>query len=955
MKQMRYNTTWFGCAFAALLSSSIVVSAAEREVHPVYVGSRVCASCHSGKQMGHIFSKWFHTKHAKAYASLSKPEAKEIAKLSGIPQEPQEAAMCLGCHATGAQAEEWEKDPSFHLEDGVQCERCHGPGSEYMDEKIMINRFRAVQAGLMIPEEKDCMNCHKTKGSHTAVHDLPKIDVKKALKRISHPTPENWNYRETKLKLEKTAKGPRYIGVMKCAECHKGPMMGYSFSKWRLGPHAGAYITLATDNAYTIAKEKGVKGEPQQSAECLQCHTTAYHKETSGACAGYTIDEGVGCEACHGAGEEYATEAVMFDPRASERFGLKPVDEKTCDRCHNGYHGKTFDYAGGKKIIAHPKKTPETVLGPQYKTPLNMAISRDGTELYIACEASHSVIVVDTVKGKKKAEIPTGQQPNDVTFHPDGKTVYVSNRLDDTISLIDRATQKVVKTVQVGDEPHGVLLDGRGRHLYVLNTCSYSISVLDSTTLEEVKRLTAGRQPWSLAMSPDKKKITVTNNLPQFVEFRTPPESEVTVIDTERAIVTDRFTVPAANLLQGIDWHPSGEFAFLTMNRTKNLVPMTRLLQGWTITNGLAVIWKSGEIDQVLLDEPGMYFPDPTDLAFTPDGKYALVTGSGSDRVAVVDVHKLISMLQSATGYERREILPDHLGKPVEFVIKHIKVKNSPRGIVVDPQGKFAYTANALDDSVSVIDLEKMEAVRRIDLGGPKVITKTRYGERLFHSAGITFRRQFSCHTCHPDGHINGLVFDIEPDGIGLNPVDNRTLRGILDTAPFKWEGTNPSLSRQCGPRLAVFFTRIQPYTPEELSALDRYICTIPRPPNRYRPVGAELTEAQRRGKKVFERTRSNDGRTIPKENRCSTCHFPPVFTDRNRHIIGEMFWLDYEDSFDVPHLNNIYDSPPYLHNGIAKTLEEIWTLYNPDDQHGVTNDMTKDQLNDLIEYIKTL
>ena len=136
---------------------------------------------------------------------------------------------------------------------------------------------------------------------------------------------------------------------------------------------------------------------------------------------------------------------------------------------------------------------------------------------------------------------------------------------------------------------------------------------------------------------------------------------------------------------------------------------------------------------------------------------------------------------------------------------------------------------------------------------------------------------------------------------------------------------------------------------------MDRYICTIPRPPNRYRPLGAELTDAQRRGKAVFERTRTNDGRVIPKENRCITCHFPPLFTDRSRRNVGAKMPLDRESEFDVPHLNNIYDSSPYLHNGIADTLEEIWTRYNPNDQHGVTNDMTKDQLNDLIEYIKTL
>ena len=38
----------------------------------------------------------------------------------------------------------------------------------------------------------------------------------------------------------------------------------------------------------------------------------------------------------------------------------------------------------------------------------------------------------------------------------------------------------------------------------------------------------------------------------------------------------------------------------------------------------------------------------------------------------------------------------------------------------------------------------------------------------------------------------------------------------------------------------------------------------------------------------------------------------------------GTKLWLDREVEFDVPHLNNIYDSSPYLHNGISDTLEEI-------------------------------
>jgi len=931
--------------------------------HPVYVGVKVCANCHQGKGIRHDdlpdqFSRWLASKHATAYAVLAKPEAKKIAKLSGIPQEPQESPMCLGCHATGAHSEAWEKDQTFFTEDGVQCEKCHGPGSEYIDIAIMMDSEAAMKAGLMMPTLQDCMGCHQVKGSHVAVHKLPKLDMEKALKDIAHPTPKGFKYGPMPQLPDVTDSEKdrgKYIGVFTCAACHKGPMMGYQFSKWRMSVHARAYAVLATAEAYEIAKEEGVIGNPQTNIACLKCHTTAYHRPTEGVLEFYSLYEGVGCEACHGAGSSYYPEAIMRDPRAAKKAGLKEVTDKTCLDCHENAHGKSFDFEKAMKQIAHPIQMPIVSQEPQYKTPLNMALSPDGKEIYIACEASHTVIVVNVQTRQKVAEIPAGHHPTDVTFSPDGTRAYVSNRLDDTVSVIDVSARKVTATIPVGDEPHGVLTDASGKLLYVLNTSADSISVIDTTSLKELKRLSASRSPWSLSRSPDGSLIYVTNNLSRFVRFRTPSVSEVTVIDTAEVVIEDRIVVPAANLMQGVDWHPSGEFAMITLNRTKNLVPMTRLLQGWTITNGLGIVYKDGRVYQVLLDESGVCFPDPADVAITPDGRLALVSSSGSDRIAVVDVHKLISMLEAASDYEHEHVFPNHLGKPTEFVITHIPTKHSPRGILINPDGKTAFVANALDDSLTVIDLDRLEAVESVDLAGPRVITKVRYGERLFHSANITFRRQFSCHSCHPDGHVDGLTYDIEPDGIGISPVDNRTLRGILDTAPFKWEGTNPSLQRQCGPRLAVFFTRIQPFTPDELSALDNYICTIPRPPNRYRPLGAELTDAQRRGKKMFERTLANDGRIIPKGNRCATCHFPPLFSDRQRHDIGTKLWLDRESEFDTPHLNNIYDSAPYLHNGIAETLEEIWTRYNPDDQHGVTNDMTKDQLNDLMEYLKTL
>ncbi len=985
-----------GLSLVLAVSATFVwVQGAEEKREPVYVGVSKCAECHHDKAGGDQYSRWLISQHAQAFAVLAKPEAKEIARLSGIPVDPQDSPMCLGCHATAADAEPWEKDPTFHVEDGVQCEKCHGPGSEYSEAEVMTDRQAAMMAGLKMLTKADCMSCHNVKGSHVAVHNKPKPDIDEAWKTVAHSTPEGHKF-EMMAKKSTPARapakaGPKYTGSIACAKCHKGSMMGYQYSQWRMSSHARAYATLATPQAREVARQMDVTENPQKSQACLKCHSTAGNPKPGTALDTYTPAEGVGCEACHGPGSEYSPQAVMMDRRAAMASGLKAVTPETCMPCHAAAHQKpfdapkaikaiehptrlmpialvsdrpvgnpaaskrTFDIESAWKQILHPTKLPKPIEEPVYKTPLNLTLRPDGRELYVACEGSGTVIVVDTRTREKVAEIPVGGQANDVTFSPDGRRAYVSSRLEDSVAVIDVAARKLLEKWRVGDEPHGVLTDPAGRLLYVLNTSEDSISVVDTTTGKEVRRITASRSPWSLALSSDGRRILITNVLSRFVPMPEPPKSEVTAVDAERGLVEDRYVLPEANYLQGVAWHPSGEFAFVTLSRTKNRVPMTRILQGWTITNGLGIVWRDGRTDQVLLDEPQLCFPDPTDVAFTPDGRWALVSSSGSDRVAVVDVAMLIGMLKRASPYEREHVFPNHLGKPTEFIVKHIPTKNSPRGIVVSPEGRTAYVANALDDSLTVIDIEKLQAAGCIDLGGPKVITKARRGERLFHGARITFRRQFSCHSCHPDGHVNGLTFDIEPDGIGISPVDNRTLRGVLDTAPFKWEGTNPTLARECGPRLSVFFTRIQPFTPEELSALVNYISTIPRPPNRYRPLGAELTRAQRRGRDVFFRMMKNSGEEIPHGNRCATCHRGPLFTDRQVHNIGSKMMYDRVADFDTPHLNNIYDSAPYLHNGIAPTLEEIWTRYNPDDTHGVTNDMTKDQLNDLIEFLKTL
>ena len=133
------------------------------------------------------------------------------------------------------------------------------------------------------------------------------------------------------------------------------------------------------------------------------------------------------------------------------------------------------------------------------------------------------------------------------------------------------------------------------------------------------------------------------------------------------------------------------------------------------------------------------------------------------------------------------------------------------------------------------------------------------------------------------------------------------------------------------------------------------YIKAIPLRPNRYRAPDGELTPAQERGKAIFLRTTRKDGTPIPETDQCFVCHSGKYYTNQLVADVGTGKPTDRSPLIDTPELTNVVNSAPYLHDGSAHTFEEIWTIFNPKDQHGVTNDLAKDELNDLIEYLKTL
>ena len=147
-----------------------------------------------------------------------------------------------------------------------------------------------------------------------------------------------------------------YVGVSKCGMCHKAKAKGNQLAQWQESAHAQAYATLATDAAKAVAKKAGVS-DPQKSPKCLECHVTAYGVDKKLLGAKYSVEDGVGCESCHGPGSDYMKMSTMKDQEKAVAAGMVVPTEKTCVKCHNEKSPtyKKFVFKDRVAQVAHPR------------------------------------------------------------------------------------------------------------------------------------------------------------------------------------------------------------------------------------------------------------------------------------------------------------------------------------------------------------------------------------------------------------------------------------------------------------------------------------------------------------------------------------------------------------------------------------------------------------------------
>lgn len=279
-----------------------------------YLGNGSCVGCHQQES-----EAWALTHHSIAWRTLT---------TDGKDTDPE----CVACHVTGHGEEGgWtpEKSPALT---GVGCEACHGPSGPH--------------DGVRTEAKSTCAGCHDDK------HSI-QFSVDKGLPLIDHfaaNAMDDEAFRTRRMAVV-DGKAPRSLlafaadptsGAEACKSCHEA-----EYAQWAESGHR---------KGMTVLRDQEKEGE----VACVSCHATASRGgPRPDGLADYRVDEGVGCEACHGPGGAHI--AAEGGKDNIEKLGDDCpvcVIEAVCTSCHTAEWDKDWDLETHLPRVGHGAAMP---------------------------------------------------------------------------------------------------------------------------------------------------------------------------------------------------------------------------------------------------------------------------------------------------------------------------------------------------------------------------------------------------------------------------------------------------------------------------------------------------------------------------------------------------------------------------------------------------------------------
>jgi len=199
-----------------------------------------------------------------------------------------------------------------------------------------------------------------------------------------------------------------------------------------------------------------------------------------------------------------------------------------------------------------------------------------------------------------------------------------------------------------------------------------------------------------------------------------------------------------------------------------------------------------------------------------------------------------------------------------------------------------------------------------------------------------------ACVTCHPSGNMNNaIVADISETGL-TRKWNTPSLWNVAHTAPYLWGGEQEDLKGLTKFLMEKFMNANADITDKKVNAVVAYMSSIPSPLSPFKNTDGSFTNAQLRGKVLFE------GR-----GNCVSCHGGTYFTDNKKWFVNAE-----ADSINTPSLLGMWDTAPYWHNGKMATIKDVLNKHKwivGDTPFKVTPPFSDEEKNDLEAYLNAL